>query len=582
MISLRKRSATLAVLLALRAVKGLPAKTILVDPVIVEDGQDAITSVSSAIAEDYAQVMSQVEEMSGAPTVTVEPLGPGGYNFSDPASRPTIIHVNTTMATSAFIHPRANKGPEDDYDTWISVINATPYSWHMIYNNSYQLIDWEGDWPEHIRPGQSVSVRANVFGYGQRNRYDTAGEVTYRLEGTHQPASLQVQYRSGRPHNVWIQFRESLETLNNARNTEHNLGFSRIPGGVGFVLAGREGDFLSNDPPLAWMQSQLYEIGHLPLRQISLPRSHHAGMWKCRKTIGLAQPRNTQTHTLPLRDQLGNGGIRVLDVRPMLYKGQFYESHGSFVGGTAWHGVLGAKLKEMIDIFNDFTGSVPGELYIWDIHEKDARNADRGFRALSDSDRKALYKLLEKIKHRKSVRRDEDLTRRPLDYFIQRDLVEEKKSSVLIRVPAHWALEDAEKDFPGAKEGFISGLNFPLKTQWSDTNSASRMTDNQLSRLQRARPSRNSQMLNMDWLLTQKGIQAVIPMESIMELSRVAWRTLYGAFWQALSDETYPNMVTMDDIHGNQQKTMAMVINKCLAARRCGELGGMVKVDKGQ
>ncbi|GAB0136297.1 hypothetical protein EsDP_00004603 [Epichloe bromicola] len=479
------------------------------------------------------------------------------------------VHVENPM-----LIPREEKGPEDDYDTHVSLINATPYRWHKTYNNSYQLMSWESTWPMYITPGQSVTVRANNFGYGLRNRYDSAGEVTYALEGTQHGASFQVQYRSGRPHHVWIQFREQLETLNNAQRTEHNLGFSRLPGGVGFVLAGKEGDFISNDGPIQWMQAQLPEIQGLPLREITLPRSHHAGLWKCGEAIGLAQPRNTQTQTVSLFDQLGNGGVRVLDVRPLLRNRKFRESHGSFLGHT-YNGMTGTTLREMVETFNDFTSQYPGELYIWDIHEGDSRNGDRGFRPLDDDDLKELYSELGRIKHRGSFSEGgEDLTRRPLKHFITPKLMQSKKSTVLVRIPSSWALR---KHFPGSKEGFVTGLNFPLKSHWSKTNDVQKMMDDQLSRLREARGSRASEMYNMDWLLTQVGIQVAFPLDSIMELSRAAWRTLYGEFWQALTDQTYPNMVTMDDIHGNSHKALAMVMNKCLAARRCGDLGGKVK-----
>ena len=161
---------------------------------------------------------------------------------------------------------------------------------------------------------------------------------------------------------------------------------------------------------------------------------------------------------------------------------------------------------------------------------------------------------------RANVSDGEDLTRRPLSYFVQPEQVRNGQSTVLIRLPTSWA---TKKHFPGAQHGFVSGINFPLRSHWSETIKEKKMVADRIESLRQARPSRGAEMFNMDWLLTQKGAQAAFPMalESIIEMSGGAWKTLYGeGFWNQLSDSTYPNMITMDDIHGNHQKAMAMVM----------------------
>ncbi|KHN99417.1 LysM domain-containing protein [Metarhizium album ARSEF 1941] len=457
-------------------------------------------------------------------------------------------------------------------NTHVSLVNATPYRWRKSYNSSYQLTGWDAGWPEYIEPGSAstVYVRTCFRCFPQ----DTMGEATYRIEGTGSPMSLQVAYRSGKNHRAYVQFLEDLETPYSDKSAQHNLGFSQGRGGVGFVLAGTEGDFISNgDRPVAWMQAQLAEIGHLPLREIAMPRSHHSGQWKSQKPIGVATPRNTQTQSLPLYDQL-KGGVRVLDLRPLLRKGDFYNHHGSRLGPN-FHGMLGASVKDMVAMHNKFMADHPGELYIWDIHEGDARDGDNKYRPLDDRGRLRLYNELRQLSNRVRVPEDVDLSIRPLNQFISRRRGARGRSSVLVRLPTSWA---AKPHFPGSKEGFVSGANFPLKTRWSNTNKAEELVKDQLFGLAEARPSRSSGMYDVQWILTQKGAQVAFPVQynSIIELSGAAWRTLSQEFWEALTDESYPNWVTMDDIHGTSLKAMAMAINKCFAARRCGHLGGRV------
>jgi hypothetical protein len=37
---------------------------------------------------------------------------------------------------------------------YLSLINATPFSWHKIYEHSYQMNSW--DFPDVINPGEQL------------------------------------------------------------------------------------------------------------------------------------------------------------------------------------------------------------------------------------------------------------------------------------------------------------------------------------------------------------------------------------------------------------------------------------------
>jgi hypothetical protein len=477
-------------------------------------------------------------------------------------------HTNTTSTISA-----RSKSPWDNENTHISLINATPYRWRKTYQSSYQVQVWDKKWPEHIESGKAFTAFIRLP-QSLDTRPDSAAEVTYELEGTKEPMSLQVQYRSGRVHNVYVEFQDNLQTLNNDKLTDHLLGFSRDQGGVGFLLAGTEGDFISNDGPLDWMVSQMDEIGHLPLREVALPRSHRAGQWKSTSYIGGAIGRTTRTQTLSLYDQLGNGGIRVLDVHPVYRDGKFYDTHGSWVGNT-WEGIMGSSISDMVDTMNQFMEDHPGELFIWDIQCEDALDAEESFTLMGNETREKLYDELRRLNNRHVLPDRRDITTLPLSYFVNERNRRNGRSHVIVRVSALW---ERLNHFPGHGEGFVSALSMPTGSRWTNTNKVDRLVEHQIEGLREARKSRNAEIYNMDWILNQQGIQRIFPMsyESIVEMSGPAWRTLYQEFWEALTDETYPNWITLDDVHGSQHKAMAMAINKCLGARKCGDLGGKV------
>ncbi|KAJ6443268.1 LysM domain-containing protein [Purpureocillium lavendulum] len=491
---------------------------------------------------------------------------PRGFNI-------TFLLLAASICLHGIAGAPVHNGPEHDKDTTAGLINATPYRWRRGYMNSYQIHGWENHWPEHIEPGESVAVL--VERRGGFHGSDSAAEVRYHLEGVSKPMALQLEYRKGIYHEVWARFMGALSSLNNAHDTEHELGFLRRPGGQAFILAGTEGHFISNDPPQQWMQATLPEVGHLPLRELAMPRSHHAGMWKAVAPIGLGAPGNTLTQDDDLWNQIANGGVRVLDIRATKWRYQFRESHASRVG-VSWHGMLGAGVEEMIDIVNRFNREIPGELFIFDVHAE-ARNADHWMRPLDAVETSELYALLRKLEHRVAVPDDEDITQWPLERFIGNGT-----PAVLVRGHRSWVDSSDNKDveFPGGREGFVTDRNFPLRGRWSDKNNVEEMISDQLGHLARNRPEPNTTLYNMEWTLTQDALQVMSAVSSnfIIPLNYAAWRTLYKEFWDGLTDQSYPNWVTMDKLHHNQLKAMCMAINKCLAARKCGSLGGKVKV----
>ncbi|PFH55353.1 hypothetical protein XA68_18512 [Ophiocordyceps unilateralis] len=455
----------------------------------------------------------------------------------------------------------------------ISLINATPYRWQRVYTHQYEADGWEesidsgGGWPEYIESGQAAQVLVRPVVWSEE---DAAAEVRYQLQDTSKPMGLQVEWRA---HYTYVLFKDELETMNNGKLTEHALGWSEGTGGVGFMLAGTEGEFVSNDGPLNWMQSMLPYIGNLTLRQLALPRSHNAGMWKVVRPIGLGSAFNTVTQRDNLYHQLGDGGIRVLDIRAARWHDHFRHAHYTNVKVLGFQGAFGAGIEEMIDIINRFNRDVPGELIIFDLHP-DVRNADTPmWDQLLPFEMDYLYQLLRKLEHRIVIPDDEDVSYWPLSRFIGNG-----QSAVLIRVSSSWLsrARDGEGVFPGGAEGFITEKSLQCYDHWSNTDVLDYLMKDQLAELAKRRPDRDSPLFGTSWLLTQKAAD-ILDLNSIISMAAAPWRTLYKEFWDALTDQTYPNWISIDDSHRSSLKAMAMAINFCLAAGRCGSLGGKVR-----
>jgi hypothetical protein len=122
----------------------------------------------------------------------------------------------------------------------------------------------------------------------------------------------------------------------------------------------------------------------------------------------------------------------------------------------------------------------------------------------------------------------------------------------------------------------VTNKNFPVNHYWSDENNAEAMIADQIKALKKGRRNRRAMLYNADWLRTQKGLEAFLALEPLMEMSDVPRLALFDELWNATTDATYPNWLAIDGVDGDDFKAIVMTMNLCLAARRCGPLGGKV------
>lgn len=453
----------------------------------------------------------------------------------------------------------------------ITVINSTPYTWHRTHVSDYQIKDWEENWPEFIAPGVAFEFLSDE--YGGKNRRETGAEVVYAIQGTCKPMSFEVTYnptRAVKP-DVRVNFKGELKTRWTPKGGQINLGTKAAHGGVNFVIAGTEDDFYSMDGPVGWMQEQIKDIGHYPLNEIVMPRSHHAGMSDARTGVGVVYEETTITQTRTPYDQMAIGGVRVLDFRPyMRRRGRFAAGHFSEILGLH-HGMIGIRLQEIIDDINRFNKEHPGELIILDIHDEESWCGSGGgekFRKLQEWMREMLYLELGTLEHRFKLPADaKDVHKMTLN-----DFVGDGKPAVLIHAPAEWA---KDKRFPGVAGGYVTNRNFPRTAYWSDTNMGSTLVNEQAMTLkQRKASGRGGRIHDMQYVLRLASVQYVFPVVPLTILASQAWGRLYIGVWTAINDEVYPNWISLDRVQTEEAKILAMVINRCLVAGKCGKLRG--------
>lgn len=454
----------------------------------------------------------------------------------------------------------------NEWSTIITLINATPYRWRRGYSHSYQMEKWDERFPEYIEPGQSHRIfNARMGGL---HLLDSAGEVAYHLEGTSKPMSFMVERRKGVKHPIFIRFLENLETKTLGKKSQIDLGFHMFPGGSTFILAGTERNFVCTGPPKGWMQDMLPEIGHMPLRSIIMPRSHHVGMSKGNTQIGLGQAANTLCQTKTAKHQIEELGVRVLDVRPFLFQGTYRAAHGTMILG-AWNGMLGESVKDIGEAVRTFHNTYPGELIIIDIPAPDTGYIFNGRQEMTEEHIQGLYKILISLTKPLVLPDDEDITQWPLERFIGN-----KTSGTIIRVSQSWA---ERKSFPGGQHGFVSDKNFPMNHRWSNTNTGEAMFRDQIDYIRRNRAGRDSKLFHADWVITQSIEDAVFPTRSINKMALEAYGGLYNDLWNATTDQVYPNWIATDNIHSSELTSFVVALNHCFVARKCGSLGGKVK-----
>ncbi|KAM3447678.1 hypothetical protein MY3296_008482 [Beauveria thailandica] len=460
------------------------------------------------------------------------------------------------------------KGRQRKDRLMVGLVNGTPYTWKRI-GLEFKDMDREisKTFREVILPGEPFAV------YARTQSKKAEAMVQYELEGTSKKTWFTLRISSGEPHQVTVEYGGALETVADGdegkRGSVVDLNVDRGVSCATFYLTGSEGRFLSNDAPANWMHTMLEEIGNYTLRDVMLPRSHHAGMYTLKGGVGIGfgNRANTWTQDFSVYDQLKIGGVRVIDSRLVLTRKhkKVYESHGTKIAGV-FHGSLGVSHDSMIEQINRFNEQYPGELIIIDVDGREMRD-DKKFDQLSPEGVAHVVNSFKRLQHRAVLVPGEDIAQIPINRFIG-----DGKSAVIIRMEEYRTRDLPGRGYPSATQGFITNNELPYHKHWSNMANPDRMLKDQTEKLLEYKDGRFRQLYVSDFLVTQKGI-AVLAGTPIRVMNEAAWQKLIETFWGVFRKDVFPNWLAMDAIRGGELRGIAMTVNECLVAKRCGKLG---------
>ncbi len=236
-----------------------------------------------------------------------------------------------------------------------------------------------------------------------------------------------------------------------------------------------------------WMAALVQQQPEITLSQVCLPGSHDAGMYTTQYCTAFANYGNTQTQYLDFQHQL-EAGIRIYDVRPVLYKGDFYTEHCTKCDG------LGCKGGSMRDILTQTRAFLDthAELVVFELSH---------FCHSSPTDSALLALITATLGDR--IYREGAPTGKPFIQLPLRRLIGDgKKGKVLLLFEG---LPDTESY---RQQGWYSHSVLPMTGGWSNDNYYDELRTHQLERFAKYTGNGNA-LYQLAWQVTQHTPQAV-------------------------------------------------------------------------
>ncbi|KAG9011571.1 hypothetical protein FRB94_008140 [Tulasnella sp. JGI-2019a] len=446
----------------------------------------------------------------------------------------------------------------------IVLINGTPYTWTLAPDstNSYQMATWS--FPQEIKSGQAPSIYVEWKQGLLVNLKDSAGNATYRLQGTDHTFQVQARSSSNSTSGFYLQIvLKSITTQSLTQGSIVNLGWAH-DGLVTFVLSGSDDmcGFSSTNGPVDWMHRNLTMLGNRQLRHICMPSTHDAGMSQLHAHTAFVSERNVLTQTQPVLAQL-NLGSRYLDVRPVISAGKYTTGHYSAVDTPVykgWQGGNGQTIQDIINDLNTFTAKNK-ELII--LNMSHAYNTDAGNAHYPDFTQGEWDGLMEQLlgiqnlfvaSNPSSV----DLTTLALSNF----LAGNRAAVVIIIEPSNISLGSY------ATRGFYKYSQFNAWNSYANTNDLNAMMSDQLKKMADNRQTPDQSYFLLSWTLTQSGAQAAMGGSdtSILAFATKANPQLGAHLLPACSKKTYPNILCVDGLNDTNVSAMALAINHLYGA----------------
>ncbi len=433
---------------------------------------------------------------------------------------------------------------------YITLVNGTNCNWVLTKEHSYQMDRWE--FPSTVAAGTSVTVYVEWNDSWIHTTSDDAGEATYSLSGTGH--SFQIQARAQHGFNLQVEL-TSISTMGHAQGSVIPLGWKH-DGYVDFILAGEEGNFISNNMPTAWMQSNVNVLGDKTLRELCIPGSHDAGMSTYTSGTAFSYECNTLTQTKSVYDQLV-AGARYFDIRPVISAGQYYTGHYSLIVDMSWQGGNGQSIASIIEDVNRFTATNKELVILYLSHDYNTDVGNMSYRHFTQEEWDGLFEELMALNNLYTAASPEpDLTMLKLN-----DYIGGERAAVAVIV---------DPGVPSTHLGNYSQRGLYLKNcfkvfdSYSETNILNDMMSDQLEKLRVQKPTPDACYFLLSWTLTQGVSQATscyLPgIKSILDLANEANPQLYTTLTQ-YTNKCYPNILYIDNVTISTIASFAMAVN---------------------
>jgi len=262
----------------------------------------------------------------------------------------------------------------------------------------------------------------------------------------------------------------------------------------------------SSDNTCDWMNALVQRHPDAALVDICLPGSHDAGMYVTQHCSIFATQGNTSTQYLPMKQQL-EAGLRIFDIRPVLYHGEFYTEHVTHCDGL---GCMGDRLLTMITAARDFVDAHHELVIILLTHDCHTTGTDSALLTL------LTRTLGDRIYKETTAPSGKLLIQTPIRQLVPAD---SRSGKVLL------LLEGAPKTAEARAQGFFITDELHGAGGWSNDNMYPLLREHQVKRFADY-PGNGSTMYELAWQITQHNEQAL--RSSLAPHGRVAIRN--GAY----------------------------------------------------
>jgi hypothetical protein len=226
----------------------------------------------------------------------------------------------------------------------------------------------------------------------------------------------------------------------------------------------------------------------IALVNICLPASHDAGTYIRLHCTVFANEGNTQTQYLPMKEQL-EAGLRLFDIRPYFYEGEFYTHHSMRCDG---YGCKCDKLVNMLGATRDFADNHAEVVFLQFTHYCHTSQTDTAFLNL-------LYHTLGDRIYKPDTGYHTPLYQTPLSHILQPGA---RTGKVVL------LLED-EQDTPAAHAlGLFNTAALHDVGGWTNDHIYTLLKQHQLANFKNY-PGNGNALFSLAWQYTQSDAEAL-------------------------------------------------------------------------